>query len=367
MTEWKNYHIHYTDLDSLIVECVYPFLQQLEPRPEKCLFERHFAGGAHLRVRFRAERARVDAVGVALVDRVESFMRSSPSQALTGYSAGRARKLMEIQDEWPESEEALTYRVNVIVERPYQRLRNRLASPQAADLLEDFLGDCMPIIYEVLRAGASKDRELLRLYFLRSLFVAGDLPRGSVSYKAHWEGFAAGFSPRSQVDGIRTGYQHDRGWVRETMLSVKEAFESGSYRQDPMLREWHSILSTYRQRTGELLGAGVRVTRQPTLTEAKEAKSRVLHTMREDSVFLRTLLEDERFIASFASDPNLLWPRVLTNLLYMLVSAAGLNMIGRMRLCHYAFRVVEEHYSCDLTSILETTAQRVIQRNGLSL
>lgn len=366
MGDWRNYQIYYTDLDGLITRCVYPALRTVAPSLEKCFFERHHAGGAHLRVRFRGDKPTLERVGEGFVTNVRAFLKEHPSQPTGSYSPERARELMKIQGE-EANEEELQYRVNTIAERPYHRLRHQLASDEAASLLEDFLGDCMGIVYEVLTGERPRTDALLGLFFLQALYVGGSLPAGSVSYKAHWEGFAAGFSSRTTIDGIRSSYERNRESIRNLMLSIHESVQQGRPLADPLFAKWHDLLVRYRRRTETALHQGVSITRQPTWAEARDAKERVLDAMREDSAFMRTLLKDERFLALFQFEEKLLWPRVLTNLLYMMVSAAGVNMIGRMALCYFAFRSVEEHYACDLTSILERTIDRVVQDHGGAL
>lgn len=49
--EWRNYQIYYTDVDRLIVECAAPLTDRLRPATRTAFWERHYAGGPHLRVR----------------------------------------------------------------------------------------------------------------------------------------------------------------------------------------------------------------------------------------------------------------------------------------------------------------------------
>jgi hypothetical protein len=364
MTEWKNYQIYYGDLDRLITECVYPLLQPLAPKLEKCFFERHYAGGTHLRVRMNGDAALLEAAAAEFMEPVKRFLEAYPGEPSVKYSPELARQMLEMENE-EHAPEDLVYRVNEICERPYQRLRHRLASDQAAFLLEDFLQDCMPLVDAILRAPSSKAEELLRLYFLQALFVGGEISRGSVSYKAHWEGFAAGFRSRTAVDRIRSDYDRDREQIRELMLGVKQTLERERHGTDPVLGKWHALLLVYRQRAKEALDRGDQITRQPEdVATVREAKQAVMANMREDSAFLRSLFDDERFMALFQFDHSLLWPRILTNLLYILVAAVGLNMIERMALCYFASRCVEDYCRCDLTVTLQETIRNVVAEHG---
>ena len=76
MGEWRNYHIFYTDLNRLIVECVYPVLERSEQYLKNCFWERHYAGGPHLRVRLHGSADDVSKAASEFVAEANSSLLS---------------------------------------------------------------------------------------------------------------------------------------------------------------------------------------------------------------------------------------------------------------------------------------------------
>lgn len=363
MGEWRNYHIYYTDVDRLITECVYPLLSRRDDSLETCFFERHYAGGAHLRVRLRGEAGAVEDAGAELVREAERFIAAHPSEPVENYSPQFAAKLLELEDE-PAEPDDLVYRVNEVRSRPYQRLQHRLASDEAASLLADFLHDCMPLAVDIIRAERPKQEQLLRLYFLEARSATGDVRHGCVSFKSHWEGLAMNFSSPALNERIKANYAQQRELIRGLLLEVMAHCDQDTLDSDPVLGPWHELLTRYERRAQAILAQGTHLTFQySTVDNVRQAREYVEAHMWEESPFLRTLYQDERFMASIQHETDFLLPRVLTNLLYSLLALVGLGMIDKMALCFYAHRIVEDHYGCDLTEILRQTARRIVDKN----
>jgi hypothetical protein len=354
MSEWRSYHIYYGDLDSLILGCVHPFLERARPRLERVFWERHFAGGPHLRVRLRGSGDEVSKQGSILVREGRRFLAGRPSANLATYSEARAAALMEKEGEVASPEE-LMYRNNTVEEHAYRPPRQVFASDDAVALAEDFRNDSMPLAARVLGEQRSRSESLLRLFFLQALVVTrGDMPGGCVACRSHWEGFAATFGAPQPIERIRESQRANRGAILEIMREVTERFEQGILDQDPLLAGWRDLLETYRSRTLRDLAEGKQITQQPqTLEEARQARERVVGNLHTESAFVDTFWSDERFIASLQYEPSWLVPRVLVNLLYQFVATVGIGPIDRMALCYYVFRAAEEHYDRDLNEILK--------------
>lgn len=363
MGDWRNYHIYYTDLDRLIIDCVNPVLERHAEHLENCFWERHYAGGPHLRVRLHGSAIDVSKMASELVVEATSYMTRFPSAPQANYSAELAKKMIEMENE-PSDLADLVFRVNEIHERPYQRLNHRLVSDEAAHLLEDFLHDSMPVVAVILRAPAPKLEQMLRLYFVDALFGSEDLPHGCVSFKSHWEGLAMNFSNLRLNERIESNYAQNRERIRELMLGVKEHFENSTIEKDPVLKGWVDILVPYGERARTVLESGQHVTPQyGTIDNVRLAKQDLEERMWQNSNFLHTLYGDERFLALVQYEPNFLAPRVLTNLLYRLVALVGLNVIDKMALCYYSHRIVEDHFQCDITEILKENMERLVSKH----
>jgi 5'(3')-deoxyribonucleotidase len=360
---WHNYHIYYSDLNRLLLECVYPLLQGYDQRLQLCFWERHYARGPHLRVRMRAEQHIVDGIAGEFESQVKRYLISNPSVPIPIYSPEKAKLMLEIEE--GVVEEDLSYCVNQILAHSYQRLHHHLASEDAADLLEHFLHDSMPLIVAILRSSRSVKEELLRLYFVHALLVTGDLPSGCVAYKSHWEGFAAFMPVRQVVSRIRDQYVRSQSLIDDLMLQVLEDYTQERIGRDPILGLWQALASQYKARTLEVLSLGRHITHQfNSVEEVRVSRSRLLGSMLEDSPFVRALFRDDRFMASIQFHNDFLWPRVLTNLLYQVVAGAGLPMLDKMSLCYFAHRAAETRWNCDLTNILNDTIETIVSNHS---
>lgn len=364
MSYWRNYHIYYTNVDDLILECVYPLLQRKDPLLETCFWERHYAGGAHLRVRLRGSDEAINGVGAELVRQARQFITERPSVPSLNYSEDAARKLLEMEQEAPYPDD-LTYRVDAIIERPYQRLDHKSISDEAAALLEDFLHDCMPLAVIVLSQPQLKVEQMLRLYFFQALFVNGSLPHGCVSYKSHWEGFALLSAPAQLSERIKANYSQQIKMIREVMLEVKENFEGQTLIQHPVLSGWNDLLLKFGEQAKLLLDSGKNINTRFIDTEHALRAMQGLGTQRiKHSRFLSAFYSDERFLVSLQYDRSILWPRILINLLYSFLSVVGLSVVERMSLCYYAHRAVEDYVQYDLTEILQDTINKVMSKQS---
>jgi hypothetical protein len=363
MSQRHTIHIHYTDLDRLILECVHPLLECVGGTLEQRFWDRHYAGGPHLRVHLAGERA--DAAAGKLVRAAERFLAEHPSSDLATYSPERAAEMLHRErEEWEEDD--LRYRNNVVLARPVRTRSRQYVSNEAEVLAGEFRHDAEPLVATILAGPRPKAEQIIRLYFLHALIVCqGRLPEGSVSFKSHWEGFAASFSSAEVPARIAAAFGRQRESIVGLMLDVEDLYRRGALDDDPVLGAWRDLMARYGERAREILRAGTHITPQPgTLHEAAASREVVLTHLRRDSEFVRVLWDDPRFIASVQFEPGFLVPRVLVNLLYIVLAAAGLSTLDRMTLCHHAFRAVEEHFGRDLTDILRSNVAGALARSA---
>lgn len=365
MTTWRSYHVFYSDIDPLILAGVQPALDRLEGRVERRFWERHFAGGPHLRIRLGGEAAAVEAAGAELTARLAAFLAAHPSRDLDSYDPARAARLLEWEGTPAEEADDLGYRNNRIEEHPYPPRTDAYVTREASRLMEDFRHDALPFAVRLLRGSRPRREALLRLYFLHALHVGGSLPQGSVSFKSHWEGFASSFPSADAIERIQATYQANREAIAALLLEVEGLFSTGRLAEDPDLADWSRLLAVYEARARATILSGTHITPQAASPEeAARMRERAESSRRRDSEFVRTFWSSEVFVASIQFEPSFLVPRVLTNLLYALLSAAGLKPIDKFSLCHFASRAVEEHAGCDLTQFLRDTVDRFVTRNA---
>lgn len=365
MSSWRSCHVHSSELDRLILGCVHPVLERHRDRLDLLFWERHYAGGPHLRVRLRGGRDALDTACRDLAAAAERFLAAHPSPDLADYSEARAAALLE-RDGVPPGLEDLRYRNNVVLERPYRRRELFTGAPDALELAEAFRHEAGPLVVEILRGPRPKLEAVLRLYFLKALFGRrGDIRQGSVAWKSHWEGFVAGLSSTELPERVVRGYERNRERIHGLMDEVLDLHRRGALAEDPILRRWHRILETFDRRTRRMLREGREILRQPaTPEEAREGRDRALRSLKRESSFVTRFWGDERFVTSVRHEPRFQVPRMLTNLLYLLVPAVGLTPLDKMTLCYYAHRPVEERFDCDLEALLAANIAEVIERHA---
>ena len=364
MNEWRSFHVYYTNPDRILLECIAPLLRSFKADLNLCFWERHYAGGPHIRARFYGEPSSLTTVEQRFLTAVESYLESFPSAALPSYSAEDARQLLEMESEAYEPDD-LEYRVNVIQQRPYQRLNSRFIQGSALQLLHEFLHDSNPVSEAILKEPRAKRHHLLRMYFLNALVSLGSLARGSVSFKSHWSGFAAEFPNHAATERIRSSFEQQQHAITATMLEVQRRYDARDFSGDPILQHWLVLLQQYGEKSRAILQAGEPISLTVKPEEIREYRDS-LGRKGDPSEFMQVLLQDERFIAAFRHEPALAWPRALTNLLYMIIPMVGLTVLDRMALCYYAHRAVEIHFRCDLTDVLRETIAAVMGRRAAS-
>jgi hypothetical protein len=365
MSEWLSYHVYTSEVDRLVVDCVHPFFQLWESRLERRSWERHYAGGPHLRIRLRAPASVVRPAAEELSARARAFLAAHPSPDASFYSAEHAARLLAWEETPASSGEDLRYRNNVVEEHPYPPATDVYASLEAARLMEDFRHDIVPLVMRLLTGRRPRREALLRLYFLQALEAGGDLVAGSVSFKSHWEGFASTFPSLIVVERIQTAYTAGRDQFQALLREVTGLFLQKRLGDDPELAAWQSLLQRYQSRARQILSTGTHITRQAASPEEAVRMRHQTESRRlRDSEFVRAFWGDETFVSALQHEPAFLVPRVLTNLLYTLLVTSGLKTIDKFALCHVAFRAVEDHSQCNLTDILRRNIEWIVARHA---
>ncbi|MEM9293598.1 MAG: lantibiotic dehydratase C-terminal domain-containing protein [Acidobacteriota bacterium] len=364
MTSWRAFHLHFSQLDRLILEFVTPFLELHSRHLSQAFWERHYAGGRNLRIRLRGEPGNLHRVGNALVIEAQAYMHAHPSPEQEGYSEEVTSELLRREGLDPADED-LTYRNNVVVEGRYPIHREVFESDHAAELVDDFRHDVMPLVTSILRDSTPRWRSVLQLYFLHSIASVGGLEAGSVSWKSHWEGFASGVSSSEIVERIHQDYEAKRPEILGMLQEIVDLEAMDELSGHPLLGPWWRLLRSYRERVHRELTEGFHFTYQPQDDEeARESGQSAIGSMRRDSEFVRTMWSSERFLTAMQHEPSFLAPRVMVNLFYSVLPMLGIRPIDKMVLCHHVHRAVEEHYGCDLLDIFRGTVRWMEEREA---
>ncbi len=366
--QWVNVCAFYTDLDRLFLECLVPLLGSLRDRVQLRFCERHYAGGPHFRIRVLVDFSSKADVERALLSGIQSFVRSWPSETVATYSPRCAAALLEKEGEFFEAEQ-LHYRVNCVEPRPYERRgERRRLSEDGCSLLEEFLDNAFDLTAYILATRAPKMEMALRLMLVEALFVSGSLPEGVVSFRSHLEGFLSTSKKDAFIERIKSQYREHRNRVIEVISEVSQQWSDQTLCSDRLIDNWLKIMETAKARALCQLAAGRFVTSGfESVADVREAKAWLAERGVTHSKFIDALYVDERFMYLCRVEPAMMWPRVITNLLYSLFALIGITIAQRTALCYYVTNAGEEHCECRLIDILQRNIDRVVARNAYRL
>lgn len=341
-------------MDQILRDLVCPFLESSTEGVRRAFFERHYAGGPHVRVRFLGDQRAVDRAADEFRNKVDLFLGSYPSSPLENYSAERAREMMEAEGQLPAAGE-LEYRVNCAIEAPYRRREPGVDPTPLTRLLETFLHDCTPIVNRILHSPSPKIESALRIFFAQAdLAGQGYMCSGAVAFRAHWEGFAGLMQNRKLIDRIRRNYVDQKQTIGR-LLAETIAFRSGSAAEaDGIVSGWSTLIRSHEEYVAAALNERDNLGFTPVNADRLEEDLNGLKgRLMEPSIFLDALLGNGQLFTAFSRQPALLRVRILTNFLYCLVANLGLTLLERMSLCYFSYVAIEEHFQCDLTEGLK--------------
>ncbi len=353
MSKWLNFHVYYSDIDRLVLECIDPLMQRIEADCERCFWERHFAGGRNVMLRVLPKSRKKKKLREEILGVVKEFLDASPSKDQQDYDPEMIRILLLSESEEPEQYD-LSYRNNVVMEAPYDREKSKFASEDAILLQEYFYSDVSPLVVSILGSGADRMTEVLKLYFLHALMLKGNYPEGCISFKSHWEGFLKGCKKHemnSFLQNIDTFFQQKREEIFSLMLFVKDCYDRKDFSSDPTLNYWYSIESKYLALAEDWLKDGKKICISWN-EEDIERNAELVPEYSEYSDFLATMYQNREFMLSMINDIPFNRNRILTNLLYLVVNAVGLPALKKFLLCFLSHKAVEDYYDCDSMVIL---------------
>jgi hypothetical protein len=303
----------------------------------------------------------------ALMRHIETFLQARPSIPVRTYSADKCREMLVLDGE-DRSSDDYRYRVNEICRVPYQRFTNGVPSYATVAIIEDFLQDVRSLtVWTILQPDAVR-LNVLRLYFWTALFLCEDLPRGSVSYKSHWSGFAASCRNRALIDRIRLSYVDRTQQLAKIMCEVRMCHGKTTSAPSYLLAQWQSLLEKYSQRVNAEISNGMELTpRMKSVADVRKGREWVARNVIEECDFLNLLYDSDDNLVLLGQNHGATVARVLTNLLYIFVPLVGLNYLDKMCLCHYAYRTVEDYFHCDLTDIANDTLAQLRAQNKIAI
>lgn len=357
----RHLRMYYSTLDRLTLDCVWPVLQRYRARLDRCFCERHYAGGAHLRVSLGGDESASREAAATLHEAACTYISEHPSPP-KAYSFHAAQSMLAREGE-PVLSDELEYRNNSVAASAPPPRHYAYASETAEALSNEFRHDAMPLAIAIMRA-ADRRRQMLSLYASYALLVGkGDLAAGSVSLKSHWEGFAFALPDASLVERVEAVERRHASELLSTLREVVHRHAAGTIGESPVLDEWNTLFHKYFERASAIFAQGQSLSYQPAdLAHVGRLRDKTFASQRRSSGFMDALFADPRYLASVQYEPSFLRTRVMTNLLYILVALAGFNALDRQCFCYLTWRTVERHCDCDLTDVLRHNVSRVVQR-----
>lgn len=364
--QWRSLHAYSSKTEPMLIEVVGPFFENHAGKLLHGFWERHYAGGPHLRIRLLASPEHAEKLTSELRLSLERWMANQPSVAISDYNPEHAAALLAREGINPAAED-LTYRNNVVTEGRYPEAGKMFASDAARKLIEDFRAARGSLAIEILKSPQPRHEIAYKLYLSLALHVgSGSYARGSVSFKSHWEGFFATFSDERVLERVAANYQTRRTRLLSIAEKLQQQWEAGGFMDDPLLLRWCSLLQEMYSKVTALLESGeVLIAHASSTEEVAAYRERFFaENVRRHSAFVEALWADERFMTSLRDDLLFQRPRALVNLLYDLLAALGLTPLEKMALCHHTFRAAEEICACDLNQLLQRNISAVIERHA---
>lgn len=360
---WRALHAFTPAIEPMLHEVVGPYLEQHQDRLHHGFWERHYAGGPHLRIRLKAPSADCEALANELADRLRSWLETRDDRPMSDYRADRAAELLRREGIDPASED-LTFRHGVVVAGEYAEGNRGFASIGARELAEDFRRDRGPLAIDIMRTSDSRVELMFKLYLAQALFVGnGSYAAGSVSYKSHWEGFFVTFESERILERIATSYTHRHAKLVRIAEDLLSQWRAGAF-EAPIVERWHQLLKRLFPKVTDLLQSGQSLTPHASSdADVISMRDELFSKARRQSSFVNALWGEPKFLATVHLDVLFQRPRAFVNLLYELVATLGLTPIEKMTLCHHAFRAAEDVSGCNLDDVLRLNMAALVARH----
>ncbi|MGH1364944.1 MAG: lantibiotic dehydratase C-terminal domain-containing protein [Calditrichia bacterium] len=361
MKVWKNVNVYYSNLDKLILDCVEPTMNEKHEQIVDWFWDRHYAGGMHLRIRFKCSQNESEALIGELTDVFERFLLAHPLPAQKSYDVNRVEQMLQKEEE-EYTPEDLLFRTNCVVNRPYLRFQEKYLSQESVYFLEDFYCEAKPLCLQMMRSNDQKTVSMLKLYFLTALMLGKSYPAGVVGYRSHWEGFRMQMAEQNVgvLDAIEKVFRSNKSNLEELMLVIEKQHRGEETPCDLLLESWGKLINKYRTRALELFDRGVPILPQFNSEEELDVVRNKYARQKEKSEFVERLYEDKRFFLAIKDSRSFTGNRIVLTMLYNMVGLLGLSMMEKFQLCYLAHQTVENYFQSDSLEILAANIRETI-------
>jgi hypothetical protein len=178
------------------------------------------------------------------------------------------------------------------------------------------------------------------------------IQRGYISFRSHAEGFIAGTGdPAAIRDCFEQHYKPREEALAERLRAVLETLD-GSSEEVPFVREWVSMMRSFRDRGGPAIRDG-RISLDPP-PSGDSGTAGAGHPWQRSE--FHTLLSESGAYQLLTGDPEFLCFRLMLNYLYLHMTRIGVTPVERFMLCHFAANTVENVYGLSATDMIRRYA-----------
>jgi hypothetical protein len=329
--------------DDLVLDCVRPLLHQLMGSVDRAFFVRHWAGGPHIRICFKADPATQGDLLHTVDAALTAYLGEKPSRAAVDASNWLPRlEQVALAEGWRP--ERLRPDNSVVWEfgEPKTDHTDRVRS-----LIDLFYVATNDLAFGHIEASRQRRADrLLAAFDILTLtaHVGVGIERGFVSYRSHADAFLA-----SSRDPQAARRSFDLVFDRHSTDLVERVRELVSRRASigPDARQflaWTDVVHEFRSRTREL----VRLAPIPVSPISPPAR-----VDPEVSPFHAIFAPDLAYRAKLSADPRAQAFRLLVNLQYLHLTRCGFTPLERWLLCHLVSRAVEAAFGVSAEAITQ--------------
>jgi len=351
--EMNSFHIYYADLDRLLIYGLEPLIKTLKHGHKVSLiqryfWERHYAGGAHLRLHLGVAFDKLQRVHTIIEEQMDTFFQQHPSEDDTGYNPKVVAELLEMEQEDPE-EHDLTYRNHQVVRQPYRRSSDKFTGDAPIKLMEAFYEDAHDLLMQILRHPQGKELQMLKIFFLNAWLDNCTWANAGISYRSHWEGFKMQMQMRdanSFVESIESKQEQ----LEEHLLDIMDSCRYERRTQDPIMAAYEQLSRKYRKTAREMLERGEQLFHNFDPSHNHKYLEEVAEKHQLSDFVKELHYSDYLMKATQQLGFNVV--RASTNLMYLLIPALGLAPYHKFKLGYFTFRTIEQHSGEDTHDML---------------
>jgi|GEM_PF-565629 len=360
---WQSLHLYYFDKkkDALFLDCLRPLRDELARRGAEALFfERHWRGGPHVRIRFRAEDDAFRGELFPMIDaHVHAFLAVHPSRRVLDEATARAQHELLAAFEL-DAEPYTPLRADNSLELvPYAPSLQLYRAAAAVALMEDFSVASVPLLFDIV--AASRDDQSARMAIAMRLLLAyadglAGIERGYLFCRSYLEKYLGTGTPDPEAARakFRAAYEARREAVQAIIAGTAADLASGAP-SDPILAQWRALHGDYAARARTLIDAGVPLAWGPDSARELDTSIWTTKFWQHKTEYLERMYANDALRARMNGGAFHQTHMVLVNYLYRLLAAAGITGGEKFVLFALVAYGVEEAYGIEP---LERVAER---------